>query len=74
VIDQLHSGNSWRKALLHNASSLQQAIGCLNDSSAQIVLLVSSGDILEGTLTDGDIRRGLLRGLSLDSPIEFTDK
>jgi NDP-sugar pyrophosphorylase family protein len=30
---------------------------------------VSADDVLQGTLTDGDIRRGLLRGLNLESPI-----
>ena len=60
----------WRKAMLAANSSLQQAISCLNDSSSQIVLVVSSDQILQGTLTDGDIRRGLLRGLNLESPID----
>jgi dTDP-glucose pyrophosphorylase len=59
----------WRKAVLAENSSLQQAITCLNESSSQIVLVVSADGILQGTLTDGDIRRGLLRGLSLESPI-----
>lgn len=36
----------------------------------QIVLVVSVQGTLVGTLTDGDIRRGLLRGLDLNSPIE----
>lgn len=60
----------WRKAVLAVNSSLQQAITCLNESSSQIVLVVSADGILQGTLTDGDIRRGLLRGLSLESPID----
>ncbi len=60
----------WRKSLLEATSSLQQAISCLNDSASQIVLVISSGDILQGTLTDGDIRRGLLRGLNLESSID----
>jgi CBS domain-containing protein len=64
------SGKEWRKTLLEVNSSLQQAIGSLNDSSAQIVLVVSADGILQGALTDGDIRRGLLRGLNLGSPID----
>lgn len=60
----------WRKAVLASGSSLQQAIRCLNESSVQIVLVASPDGRLEGTLTDGDIRRGLLRGQSLDSPID----
>ena len=68
--ESVRSGKDWRKAVLPSVSSLQQAIACLNESSIQIVLLVSSDGVLQGTLTDGDIRRGLLRGLSLDSSID----
>ncbi|WP_404712383.1 nucleotidyltransferase family protein [Sphingomonas sp. MMS24-J13] len=34
------------------------------------MIAVQNGDLLAGTITDGDIRRGLLRGLTLASPIE----
>ena len=36
----------------------------------QIAIVVDEGDHLIGTLTDGDIRRGLLNNLSLDDCIE----
>ena len=36
----------------------------------QIVLVVSEGNKLKGTLTDGDIRRAFLKGLRLDSFID----
>ena len=49
---------------------MQQAVHCLNESALQIALIVTSGGSLVGTLTDGDIRRGLLRGLHLQSPID----
>ncbi len=35
----------------------------------QIALIVDSNGFLIGTVTDGDIRRGLLKGKSLDEPI-----
>lgn len=60
----------WRKALLAADASLQQAIRNLDESSLQIALVVSPDGVLVGTLTDGDIRRGLLRGLGLNSPID----
>jgi dTDP-glucose pyrophosphorylase len=66
----ISNGKDWRKAVLAEHSTLQQAISCLNESSSQIVLVVLPNGILRGTLTDGDIRRGLLRGLSLDSLID----
>lgn len=60
----------WRRALLHKSATLKQAIRGLEESATQIVLVVDEAGILVGTLTDGDIRRGLLRGMDLDSPIE----
>jgi dTDP-glucose pyrophosphorylase len=60
---------SWRKALLKAEATLQDAIRSLDESALQIVLIVTPEERLVGTLTDGDIRRGLLRGLELGSPI-----
>ena len=61
---------NWRRALLSAHATLQEAIQNLNESSLQIVLVVSSEGVLLGTSTDGDIRRGLLRGLEMNHPIE----
>lgn len=61
---------SWRAALLPADATLQQAIRNLDQTGVQITMVVSPEGILLGTLTDGDIRRGLLRGLNLDSPIQ----
>lgn len=63
------SHETWRKALLPAESSLQQAIRNLDESALQIALVVSNDGVLIGTITDGDIRRGLLRGLDLSSSI-----
>jgi dTDP-glucose pyrophosphorylase len=61
---------SWRKALLGKDATMKQAIRNLEESAAQIILVVAENDVLAGTLTDGDIRRGLLRGLDLNSSID----
>jgi dTDP-glucose pyrophosphorylase len=60
----------WRKTLLPSDASLRHAIRSLDESAMQIVLAVSADGRLVGTLTDGDIRRGLLRGLDLSSSID----
>jgi dTDP-glucose pyrophosphorylase len=60
----------WRNALLPPDATLRQAIRNLDETALQIVLVVSTSGALLGTLTDGDIRRGLLRGLDLSSSIE----
>jgi dTDP-glucose pyrophosphorylase len=65
-----HNAEPWRKALLPVDATLQQAIVSLEASALQIVLVVDPGGLLVGTLTDGDIRRGLLRGLDMQSPVD----
>jgi dTDP-glucose pyrophosphorylase len=54
---------------MSHLGSIEDAIKILIDSSLGIVLIVDSDLKLLGTVTDGDIRRGLLRGLTLSSPI-----
>jgi dTDP-glucose pyrophosphorylase len=61
---------SWRKALLSVDATMQQAIRNLDESALQIALVVSPDGVLLGTITDGDIRRGLLRGLDMYSSID----
>lgn len=60
----------WRSTILPLGSTIQQAISSLETSCMQIVLAVSEGNRLAGTLTDGDIRRAFLKGLKLDSNID----
>lgn len=60
----------WRNALLPESATLQQVIRNLDETGLQIILVISSEGVLVGTLTDGDVRRGLLRGLSLESSID----
>lgn len=60
----------WRRALLSPDATVGQAIRSLDESAHQIVLVTTLDGVLTGTLTDGDIRRGLLSGLTLDSSIE----
>lgn len=60
----------WRATLLPADATVQSAIRNLDASSLQIALVIASDGTLLGALTDGDIRRGLLRGLDLNSPVD----
>lgn len=60
----------WPSTLVPLGSTIQQAICSLEKSSMQIVLAVTEGNRLAGTLTDGDIRRAFLKGLNLESIID----
>lgn len=60
----------YRRATLPLDSTVQDVISNLDKTAIRIVLVINKAGRLEGTITDGDIRRGLLRGLDLKSPIE----
>ena len=62
------TADSWRKTLLSDDATIQQAIRNLDESGLQIAVMVGSDSRLVGTITDGDVRRGLLRGLDMSSP------
>ena len=64
-----YSEKNWCQAILSNDATLQQVIQNLNQSSMKIVLVTNESGELEGTISDGDIRRGLLKGLDLHSTI-----
>jgi len=64
------SQEGWEKALLPQSSIIEDAIKVLNDSGLRIVIVIDDYSQLVGTISDGDIRRGLLKGLTLSSSIE----
>lgn len=60
----------WRRALLPSTATIQEAIYNLDQVAIKIVLVINATGKLEGTISDGDIRRGLLRSLQMSSPID----
>lgn len=63
------SEKMWRRTILPIHSNIEQAIRNLEQTSFKIILIVNEKGELEGTISDGDLRRGLLKGLDLNSPI-----
>ena len=61
---------NYRKVLLKPTSTIKEALQIIDSGAMKIALVVDDDEKLLGTLTDGDIRRGLLQGLSLDDSIE----
>jgi len=59
----------WQKALLSEDVSVHDVIKNLDKVAIKIVLIASKNGKLVGTISDGDIRRALLRGLNLKSSI-----
>lgn len=60
----------WGKAILPTTSSLQNAITNLEEIGIKIIMIVGADGAFEGTVCDGDIRRGLLKGLQLSSSVK----
>ena len=56
---------NWKKAVLGPNSTIKDAINCLNISSIKLILVVNKVGKLIGTITDGDIRRGLIKSFDL---------
>jgi dTDP-glucose pyrophosphorylase len=61
---------SWEKAIVDPQATILKTIKSIDESAMQIAMVVDEKGILRGTVTDGDIRRGILRGVSLDQPVE----
>lgn len=59
----------WRKAILPRSATIGEVIHALDVVAFKIVLIANAEGVLEGTVSDGDIRRALLRGQDLSSPI-----
>ena len=53
-------------------TSLREALSILDRTGAGLLLLVDTNGVLERTLTDGDLRRLILAGNSLDDTLQPT--
>jgi hypothetical protein len=65
----MNEENFWKKALLQPSALIKDAIEVLSEAALRIVLITDENLKLLGTVTDGDIRRALLKDLTLNSPI-----
>ena len=55
---------------LKSLSSIKEAMQAIDKGAMKIAVVVNDDNTLFGVVTDGDIRRGLLRGMSLEDSIE----
>jgi len=58
------------KISLLSVATVKEAMKTIDAGAMKIAIVVDRYDTLIGTLTDGDIRRGLLNGLNMHSSIE----
>jgi dTDP-glucose pyrophosphorylase len=59
----------WKKTLIAPSKPIMEAMQIIDKSALQIALVIDDDARLVGVVTDGDIRRGILRGVPLDQPI-----
>ena len=65
----VHQDQIWKKVLVNENSTIQDAISNLDETGLRIVLVVNSNNTLCGTVTDGDIRRAMLKGTDIKQKI-----
>lgn len=59
----------WKKVAVNPDDSIKKVVDIIDKSAIQIALVTDDEGRLLGTVTDGDIRRGLLKGIGLDEKI-----
>ncbi len=57
--------------MVPECTALREGLQCMDNAGLQILLIVDAEELLIGVLTDGDVRRALLRGTSLDAPVSL---
>jgi dTDP-glucose pyrophosphorylase len=66
----IYKYKNWKKIVVNNKLSIKECLLKLNKIGSQILIVCSNSGTLKGTITDGDIRRGLINGFKLTSNIE----
>lgn len=61
--------SNWQKVCVRPQQTIREALVTIDASALRIALVVDGNGKLLGVVTDGDVRRGLLRNLPLDTPV-----
>lgn len=62
--------DEWKKTLISDKLKICEVIEIIDRNSQQIAVVTDDEGKLLGTVTDGDIRRGILKGIPLNSSID----
>jgi dTDP-glucose pyrophosphorylase len=62
--------NNINKLFVYKNYTIRQVLESIDLGARGIVLLVNEDETLIGTITDGDIRRAILKGISLEDSVE----
>lgn len=61
--------NRWKDVLIGPDTTIMKAIETIDAGSLQIALVVDHSNKLVGTVSDGDVRRAILKGIPLDRSV-----
>ncbi len=61
---------SWQTILIPPDMKMEEAVAVLDREALRLVVIVDDQRRLLGTMTDGDVRRAMLRHLPLDTPVK----
>lgn len=67
--DEKDNMKTWERTLIGPQTSLREALTVIDVVGSQMALVVDAQRHLLGTLSDGDARRGLLKGLELSDTV-----
>jgi len=65
----LSIGELRAKFVLDKSGKISDSVRLLNEYGLRMVLVVDANNKLVGVITDGDIRRGIISGLTLENPL-----
>ncbi len=60
---------NWKESVILPTASVKDAMEVMDKSALQIAFVVDEGNRLLGAVTDGDVRRSILRGEELSAPV-----
>jgi len=60
---------NWREFVVTAELNIFQTIQVIDKAASKFAVVVDSTGQLLGTVTDGDVRRGILRGIPLEAPV-----
>ena len=61
----------WEKTIIRPDTTIREAMQIIDTTAMQIALVTDEQSRLVGVITDGDIRRGMLKAISLNEPVNL---
>lgn len=61
----------WKKTLISSDTSIHRAMEVIDKASFRVALVVDKNKVLQGVVTDGDIRRAILKRIDIAKPVSL---